>query len=223
MCSSFKASLAACVLQRIDRGEDNRANLIEFGAGDIGDMYAPVARANLKRGRLSVGEMCKGAVELSDNVCANKLLARIGGPPAMTAFWRSIGDSVSRLDHNEPMLNRSPPGDPHDTTTPAAMAGTLRQLVLGPVLSAPSRALFKEWLINCQTGAHRLRGGLPPAWIIGDKTGNNGKDAFGDIAVAWPNADTPILIAAYVQGGTPTAAQVETVFAEIGRAARKIV
>jgi beta-lactamase class A len=59
--------------------------------------------------------MCEAAVELSDNTCANALLARIGGPSVLSAFWRSIGDAVSRMDHNEPELNRSPPGDPHDT------------------------------------------------------------------------------------------------------------
>jgi beta-lactamase class A len=170
---------------------------------------------------MSVTEMCKAIVELSDNTCANLLLARIGGPAALTAFWRSLGDSTSRLDHNEPELNRSPPGDPRDTTTPAAMAGNLRRLVTGAALSPASRAQLMEWMVGCKTGANRLRGGLPANWKIGDKTGNNGKDASGDIAVVWPKPDTkpdaPILIAAYTQGGTPNAAQFEAVFARIGR------
>jgi beta-lactamase class A len=170
---------------------------------------------------MSVADMCKAIVELSDNTCANLLLARVGGPAALTAFWRSLGDTASRLDHNEPELNRSPPGDPHDTTTPAAMAGNLRRLVTGEALSPASRAQLTEWMVGCKTGANRLRGGLPAGWKIGDKTGNNGKDASGDIAVAWPETNTkpdaPILIAAYTQGGTPNAAQIESVFARIGR------
>ena len=161
--------------------------------------------------------MCQAAVELSDNTCANALLARIGGPSALTSFWRSIGDAVSRLDHNEPELNRSPPGDPHDTTTPAAMAGNLRRLVLGDVLSRPSRELLTGWMIACKTGDNRLRAGLPKNWRVGDKTGNNGKDAYGDTAVTWSTRGDPILICAYTQGGAPTPNQVETVFAAIGR------
>jgi len=31
---------------------------------------------------MSVADMCKAAVELSDNTCANALLTRIGGPSA---------------------------------------------------------------------------------------------------------------------------------------------
>jgi beta-lactamase class A len=220
MCSTFKASLAACVLARIDRGEDHLDSPVAFGSGDLLD-YAPTAKAALaqagtSRATLSVAAMCEAVVVLSDNACANLLLARIGGPAALTAFWRATGDTVSRLDHTEPLLNRSPPGDPHDTTTPAAMAATLRRFAVGDVLSPASRERFIGWLVACQTGANRLRAGLPRTWRIGDKTGNNGKDAFGDLAIAWPTPERPILIAAYTQGGTPDHHQVEAVFTAIG-------
>ena len=219
MCSSFKASLAALVLSRVDHGQDRLDATISYGPNDLLD-YAPAARQNLgerKEAALSVAEMCKAAVELSDNTCANLLLARVGGPASLTAFWRATGDDVTRLDHNEPELNRSPPGDPHDTTTPAAMAGNLRRFVLGDVLSATSRDQLTTWMVDCKTGDNRLRGGLPSGWKIADKTGNNGKDASGDIAVAWPKAGGPVLICAYTQGGSPTPPQLQAVFAEIGR------
>ena len=218
MCSTFKASLAAFVLARVDRREDRLEDMVAYGAADLLD-YAPVAKQNLAAGAMSVSDMCKATVELSDNTCANLLLARSGGPAALTAFWRATGDTVSRLDHNEPELNRSPPGDPHDTTTPAAMAGNLRRLLLGDVLSLASREHLTEWMVGCKTGNNRLRGGLPKDWKIGDKTGNNGKDASGDIAIAWPKAGGPVLVCAYTQGGSPTAQQFESVFAEIGRMA----
>lgn len=220
MCSTFKASLAAFVLARVDNHEDRLEDMVAYGPKDILD-YAPVAKQNLAQGAtqgaMSVSDMCKAIVELSDNTCANLLLARVGGPLALTEFWRRAGDAVSRLDHNEPELNRSPPGDPHDTTTPAAMAGNLRRFLLGTVLTPASRERLTGWMVDCKTGNNRLRGGLPGDWRVGDKTGNNGKDASGDIAIAWPNAGGPILVCAYTQGGSPTAQQFESVFAEIGR------
>src|ERR1700743_327079 len=217
MCSTFKASLAALVLTRIDRGQDQLERMIPFGPSDIPDWHAPVAKQNLAKGAMSVADMCEAVVEYSDNTCANLLLARVGGPTALTAFWRSTGDSVTRLDHNEPALNLSRPGDPHDTTTPVAMAGTLRRLVFGKVLLPDSRERLVGWMVDCKTGGNRLRGGLPKGWRIGDKTGNNGNDAAGDIAVVWPRLGSPVLICAYTQGGSPTANQLETVFADIGR------
>lgn len=226
MCSTFKASLAAFVLARVDKGEDHLADMVRYGPADLLD-YAPVARQNLaqgaKEGAMSVADMCKAIVELSDNTCANVLLARLGGPAALTEFWRRSGDSVSRLDHNEPELNRSPPGDINDTTTPAAMAGNLRCFLLGDVLTPASREQLTQWMIDCKTGNNRLRGGLPADWKVGDKTGNNGKDASGDIVIAWPKSGGPLLIASYTQGGSPTPQQLEAVFREIGAmAARKL-
>ncbi|MGH7025473.1 MAG: class A beta-lactamase [Caulobacteraceae bacterium] len=219
MCSTFKASLAALVLTRVDRGQEQLDRMIAYGPADVPDWYAPVARASLAKGAMSVAAMCAAAVEYSDNTCANLLLARVGGPPALTAFWRRVGDTVSRLDHNEPLLNRSPPGDPRDTTTPAAMAGNLRRLLLGEVLSPASRGRLTGWMVACKTGDDRLRAGLPTTWRIADKTGSNGKDATGDIAVVWPRPGAPVILCAYAQGGSPSPAQLKTVFAAIGRLA----
>lgn len=215
MCSTFKASLVGCVLRGVDHGKTRLNEPIAYGPDDLME-YAPVARQNLEKRAMSVSAMCEAVVEWSDNTCANSLLAHIGGPPALTAFWRSIGDEVTRLDHNEPQLNRSPPGDPHDTTTPTAMAHILQSLTLGTVLSPESRERLTGWMIGCKTGDNRLRAGLPTTWQIADKTGNNGKDAAGDIAIAWPAHDDPVVICTYTQGGTPTPAQVDAVFAKIG-------
>jgi beta-lactamase class A len=216
MCSTFKASLAAMVLSRVDRGEDRLDARIAYGQSDL-LQYAPLAKQNLAKGALSVGEACQGAVELSDNTCANLLLARVGGPAALTHFWRLVGDGVSRLDHNEPALNDSPPGDPRDTTTPKAMAGTLRHLLLGKALGRAASERLTGWMVACKTGDNRLRGGLPRNWKIADKTGNNGADASGDIAVVWPEPDRPVLITVYTQGGTPTAVRIADAFADVGR------
>lgn len=216
MCSTFKASLAARVLWRVDHGQESLDRMILYGEKDLFE-YAPVARQNLAKGQMSVAEMCKAAVELSDNTCANLLLASVGGPQGLTRFWRDMGDRTSRLDHTEPMLNRSPPGDPHDTTTPMAMAGVLRRLVLGETLSPGSRERLVNWMQGCKTGDNRLRAGLPKTWSIGDKTGNNGGDAAGDIAVVWPRPLSAIVICAYVQGGSPKPAEIDAVFAKIGR------
>ncbi len=99
------------------------------------------------------------------------------------------------------------------------MAGNLRRLALGKVLSPASRDRLTGWMLACKTGDNRLRAGLPKAWRVADKTGNNGTDAAGDIAVAWPRPDRPVLICAYTRGGAPSAPQIEAVFSAIGRMA----
>ena len=217
MCSTFKASLAAFVLSRVDRGYENLRSLVSYTKKDTLDVWSPVATANVAKGALTVEEMCKAAVELSDGACANLLLARVGGPAALTAFWRSIGDRTSRLDHYEPFLDRSPSGGPWDSTTPIAIAGTLRKVVLGHILSDRSKALLTGWLVGSRTGDNALRAGLPKTWVIGDKTGHSGRDMAGDLAVAWPRPDMPIVICALTKGGSPTEKQFAKAFAGIGR------
>ena len=73
---------------------------------------------------MTLAELCDAAITLSDNTAGNLLLASFGGPEGLTAFVRTLGDNVTRLDRIEPALNEAVPGDPRDTTTPAAMAAT---------------------------------------------------------------------------------------------------
>ncbi|WP_343617198.1 class A beta-lactamase [Novosphingobium sp.] len=217
MCSTFKASLAGLVLARVDQGRDRLDREIPFSPTDVPDWWAPVAKAKLARGALSVSEMCQAIVEQSDNTCANLLLASVGGPAALTAFWRAIGNRDTRLDDTEPSLNTTPPDGLRNTTTPVAMASILRQLLLGQVLSNDARGRLRNWMIGCQTGADRLRAGLPTDWVIANKTGNNGKDAAGDIALVWPRPDEPIAICVYTRGGNPTPLQKKDLFEGVAR------
>lgn len=221
MCSTFKASLAAFVLHRVDHGDDNLDDIVNFGPSDVSsddDWWAPVAKANLARGKLSVAELCKGAVEVSDNSCANLLLARVGGPAALTSFWRQTGDRISHLEHTEPLLNRSTPGDLHDTTTPRAMANNMRHFLLGDILSQASRAQLASWMFGCKTGGKRLRAGVPRDWRVADKTGSNGKDAGADVGIIWPTRGRPIVVAVYTQGGSPTPTQIDNLIKAAGQA-----
>jgi beta-lactamase class A len=100
-------------------------------------------------------------------------------------------------------MNRFTPGDPRDTTSPAAMAASLQRFVLGDVLKPASRQQLADWLIDNETGDARLRAGLSKAWRVGDKTGSNGEDTTNDIAILWPLAGgAPWVLTSYLQGAT---------------------
>lgn len=139
MASTFKAVLAGWMLALVDQGKERLDARVHYAAGDV-VAYSPVSgpRAG-DGGGLTVGELCSATVSLSDNTAANVLLARHGGPAGFTAFVRSLGDSITRLDRTEPTLNEAKVGDPRDTTTPQAMLQTLHKLVLGDVLTPVAR------------------------------------------------------------------------------------
>lgn len=216
MCSTFKALLAAAVLARVDARRERLDRLIPYRKADLLD-YAPATTANLGKGGMSVSDLCAAAVEQSDNTAANLLLKTVGGPAGYTAFARRIGDRVTRLDRNEPALNTALPGDPRDTTTPAAMAESLRRVLLGPVLQPASRARLTAWLTTNQTGDRRLKAGLPAGWSIGDKTGTGDRGSTNDIAIIWTRQHNSVLVAAYLTGSAAPRAELEAALADLGR------
>jgi len=221
MCSTFKFLAAALVLARVDRDTENLTRRIVYQPSDIVP-YSPVTEKHIGGDGMAVGDICDAAVTLSDNTAGNLLLNSFGGPAGLTAYLRSLGDSVTRLDRNEPTLNEAAPGDPRDTTTPAAMVEILRKTVLGTALSAASREQLAAWLVANKTGDKRLRAGLPRGWKVGDKTGSGGNNATNDIAVIWPPNRAPIIVAAYYIASHATEDQRNAVLAEVGRIAAKV-
>ena len=147
---------------------------------------------------MPVGALCEAAITLSDNTAANLLLESLGGPMAITAYARSLGDELTRLDRIEPDLNEARPGDPRDTTTPAAMAKNFMVLSTGAALPVSSRDQLNGWLTGCKTGGARIRAGLPGSWRVGDKTGSGGHGSSNDVAVIWPDGRPPVIIASYL-------------------------
>jgi len=53
---------------------------------------------------MTISELCAAAVTFSDNAAVNLLMKKLGGPQAVTAFARSIGDDQFNLESWEPEL-----------------------------------------------------------------------------------------------------------------------
>jgi beta-lactamase class A len=216
MCSTFKFLAAACVLARVDHKEESLERRVVFAPSDL-VTYSPATEKRAGGEGMTVAELCEAAMTLSDNTAGNLLLASFGGPAGLTAFARSIGDSMSRLDRIETALNEAIPGDLRDTTTPVSMLHNLNKLVLEPTLSEASRNQLIAWLVGNKTGNTRLRAGFPGAWRIGDKTGAGDNGTTNDIAVIWPANRAPVLVTAYLTGSPKSADDRNAVIAEVGR------
>lgn len=215
MCSTYKLLAVGAVLRRVDGGEEHLERVVHFSERDL-VAYSPVTSRHIATG-MTVRELCAAAITVSDNTAVNLLLARMGGPQAVTAFVRSLGDKKTRLDRNEPDVNECLPGDPRDTTTPAGMVHDLRALVLEDALRASSRALLTKWLVGDKTGVKRLRAGVPGNWREGDKTGSGDRGTTNDVAIFWPPQRKPVLVAGYLTGATVSRDAREATLAGVGR------
>ena len=206
-CSSFKLSLAALVLQRADVGKEKLDRVIHYPPPTLG--VSPATTKNQATG-MKIADLCEAAIIYSDNTAANLLLEAVGGPAGVTAFWSSLGDSVSRLDDNEPKLNE--PDPIRNTAIPIAMMNNLRAMLLGNALSGASRTRLLGWMHANTTGDTTLKAGLPLAWKVGDKTGRNPKYGYvADLAIITPPGRKPILAVCYIAKGN------DAVVAAVGR------
>jgi len=216
MCSTHKLLTAAAILTMTDQGQMALDRRVPFGRADLLE-YAPIARKNVGAGFMTVQALCEAAIEWSDNTAANLLLGLIGGPPGWTRYARSIGDTISRLDRTEPTLNTAIPGDPRDTTTPAAMARDLNVLLLGNQLSDTSRRRLEKWLLASKVTGDLLYAGLPDGWHIGDKSGSGERGSRNDIGIIWPPEAAPIVAVVYYTGSAEPLAGRNKVIADTGR------
>ena len=190
MCSTFKAYLAARVLQKAQRGELVMTDTLYVDPADL-QPNSPIS-APKAGGRLPLDELCRAVLQRSDNTAANMLLRAIGGPPAITEFARSIGDERTRLDRWEIELNSALPGDPRDTTTPRAFGGGIRAILTGDVLDEAHRRQLEDWMRGNVTS--RMRAGLPPGWTSADKTGSGDFASTNDIGIVFgPNGERILL------------------------------
>jgi beta-lactamase class A len=216
MCSTFKLLAVGAVLARVDGRNEDLGRRVGFTQNDMLD-NSPVTQANFSLSSMTIGQLCEAAIVQSDNTAANLLLHSLLGPAGVTKFARKLGDRVTRLDRDEPAVNTSIPGDPRDTTSPAAMASDARALVLGNALSPRLRARLTAWMRACETGTHALRAGVPATWLAGDKTGSGPHGTSNDVAVFWPPERAPIVVAAYGTGMRGSSATQADILAAVGR------
>jgi beta-lactamase class A len=190
-CSTFKTLAAAAVLQAHPLSYLD--TVVTYTKEDVNSI-SPIAEQHVGTG-MTISQLCDAAIRYSDGTAGKLLMRDIGGPARLTACLRGLGDTTSRMDQYEPDLNRDRPDDPRDTTTPRAIAGDYRRLVLGNALADDKRSLVTDWLQRSTTGANTIRAGVPSGWRVAGKTGHGDYGRANDVAIAWPPHGEPLVIA----------------------------
>lgn len=217
-CSTFKMYLAAATLLRVQTGEERLDRAIPVTQADMVN-HAPVTEPAIG-GTLTIEQLMKGTVEVSDNPAANILIRELGGLDALRAFYRGIGDTDTRVDRLEPEMNRLD-GD-KDTITPVQSVANIHRLLVSSdtPLSAGSKSLLMRWLVDTPTGMGRIKAGVPAGWTVAHKTGTGGYGPVNDIGVLYPPTGDPIVMAVYFHATREsTDAQREAVIADATRIA----
>ena len=217
-CSTFKMYLAAATLLRVQAGEERLDRAIPVTRADMVN-HAPVTEPAIGS-TLTVEQLMKAVVEVSDNPAANLLLKALGGIEAMRAFYRGIGDDSTTVDRYEPEMNRLD-GD-KDTITPRQSVANISRLFVSPStpLTTDSREMVLRWMVDSPTGMGRIKAGVPAGWRVAHKTGTGGYGPTNDIGLVYPPSGEPVIAAAYFHATRDsTDAQREAVIADATRLA----
>ncbi|MFV1518855.1 class A beta-lactamase [Phaeobacter sp. JH204B] len=220
MNSTVKAPICGAVLAQRDAGALALSDALPVREADL-QSYSPVAKTRVG-GDMTIGALCLAAIDMSDNTAANILIDHLGGPQAVTQFFRSIGDPVSRLDRREPDLNAFVPGDPRDTTTPAAMSATLEKLLLGRALSPASRDQLADWMSHGGVTGNLLRADTPTDWQVFDKSGS-GSHTRNIIAMVTPDKGAPWIITIFLSDADADFGTRNAALKELGGAVMAVI
>lgn len=230
MGSVYKFPIALTVLRRVDGGELALSQEVTIAPKDFAPGWSPLReQAKGKAITLTVGQLLRHMVSISDNTASDALLRLAGGPPAVSARMAELGFGGLRLDRSETQMAgdlAKPNGKAHyaidvrDTATPEDMAALLFAFWRGrDGLSKESHALLVTMMTETVTGARRIKAAVPKGATVAHKTGTMPGTANDVAVVTTPDGANHIVIAIFTKGAS---AKNEICEDDIAAVARKV-
>jgi len=230
MGSVYKFPIGIAVLHRVDKGELSLRQKVTIEPKDFAPGWSPLRdEAHGKPITLTIAELLRHMVSISDNTASDTLLRLAGGPRAVSERMVQLGVGGIRIDRSETQIAADldkPNGvanyaiDVRDTATPADMAALLFALWRGrDGLSAESHDLLVKLMSESTTGARRIKAAVPPGSIVTHKTGTMPGTANDAAIVTSADEKNHVVIVIFTKQGK---AKLEDREDDIAAVARKI-
>jgi len=244
MASTFKVAIAGALLAKIDAGTLTFETVLPVDRSRYVESEV-IADAFIHSGvSVSIHNLLELMLTRSDNTATDVLTSAAGGPAAVTAWVRGQGITGLRVDRDtagilrdffglptgtfsealaiarktDPKLDDRGNKDPRDTSTPNAMAGLLSKIFTDHALSSASTKTMIAMMERCHTGDARLRGRLPAATTVADKTGTLGGSVNDVGVITLPDGKGQVVCAVFIKKSDLPFAEREKVIADIARA-----
>ncbi len=215
MGSVYKFPIAIAVLHRVDHGKLSLEQKVTIAPKDFAPGWSPLRdEANGAPITLTLRELLRHMVSVSDNTASDVLLRLAGGPREVSTRMAALGLGGIRVDRSETQMAADldrPNGhanyaiDVRDTATPEEMAALLFAFRRGrDGLSAASHELLVKLMTESTTGARRIKAAVPRGATVTHKTGTMPGTANDVAIVTSPDGKDHVVIAIFTKKGTAT-------------------
>lgn len=180
LLSVFKFHVALAVLDKMDKeGVSLEDTLFVKASQLLPDTYSPLrAKFPDQDLNISLGELLKYSIALSDNNACDILIDYAGGIRHIHNYVRKLGISKFNLVDTEADMHAT--NNPRRNWSLPSEMVRLLQIADGKPLFAPRYKNFLwQIMIEAQTGADKLKAQLPPDVVTGHKTGSSDRNSAG--------------------------------------------
>jgi beta-lactamase class A len=227
MQSVYKLWIAMAALHAVDGGVLALDSKIVVQAADLvpARIYSPLRDRYPHGGvELSLRELLRLMVEVSDGTASDVVLRLAGGGEAVTRFLRGLGVTGMVVATSEAQMAQGDDVQYRNWATPLAAIQLLRAIQEGPGLSPSSRDLLQEFMFASVPGARRIPGLLPAGTRVAHKTGTSRTQdgltrATNDVGIVRLPDARHLAVAVFVADSKADEASREAVIARIARAA----
>lgn len=182
LMSTFKFHQALAVLDHLNRHGETLDTEILVRREDLPPgTYSPLRDAHPDGNfTMTVRDLLRYSVTRSDNNACDILFRHIGGPKAADRYLRRLGIRDFSISATEADMHETVENQYLNWTTPSAAALTLETFLQRRLFPEAQRRFLQQALVECATGADKLRAGLPREGILlGHKTGSSDRTQFG--------------------------------------------
>jgi beta-lactamase class A len=226
MQSVYKFHLALAVLDRVDRGEWSLDQRVSIKRDELMVKTWSPMRDDHPDGNfeISLRELLRYTVALSDNNGCDVLFRLIGGTKKVDAYIKSLGVTDVAIAATEEEMHADWAVQFTNWTTPLSAALLLKKFNAGEILSDSATLFLRRVMEGTSTGPNRIRGLLPAGTVVANKTGTSGPDdegisaATNDIGIVSLPDGRQFTIAVFVTESRETHEVNERIIAEVTKA-----
>lgn len=184
MLSVYKLHQALYILHFLEKNNLALNSPIYISVDNLRkETYSPL-RDKYPQGNitLSLDEMLRYSLLLSDNNACDILFAKFGGPYNVNRYMQKLGMHHTNICWTEKDMHDILSRCYDNYTTPSEAALLLDKIVHDKIIQPKLQTWLKDTLIQCQTGQDRLASPLlSTGAVIGHKTGTGEKNKRGQI------------------------------------------